>query len=256
MVGKDYSFYLTALSKLEDDLLDMKEDVLDPVMRFMSGSPKTIYDEARSYLEEQAANFSYVKGDEGSQLRDILADDNCYKGNLMQQAKSLLDTLKEKVKFQIEEEREKAIATVKILADRLAGMDDFANLKTEEQEKVQTPFKKLEQELKQQKLIAVIRDRLRSFEEGEYSRLLAKVVWLAAAKEKKDDDKVKPEGKDTGTGGSGEISEKEPEYIHGRSIKVTFAKPMLVDVKDVEEYLSVLREAYMKEINEGKRIQI
>ena len=31
---------------------------------------------------------------------------------------------------------------------------------------------------------------------------------------------------------------------------------MLVDVKDVEEYLSVLREAYMKEINEGKRIQI
>ena len=256
LVGKDYSFYLTALSKLEDDLLDMKEDVLDPVMRFMSGSPKTIYDETRSYLEEQEANFSYIKGDEVRQLRDILADDNCCKGNLMQQAKSLLDTLKEKVKSQIEKERDTAIAALQILADRLAGMDDFANLKTEEQEKVQTPFKKLEQELKQQKLIAVIHDRLRSFEEGEYSRLLAKVVWLATAKEKNDDDKVKPEGKDTGTGGSGETSEKEPEYIHGRSIKVTFAKPMLVDVKDVEEYLSVLREAYMKEINEGKRIQI
>ena len=255
LVGKEYSFYLTALSKQQDDLLDMKEDVLDPIMRFMSGSPKTIYDETRSYLEEQAVNFSYVKGDEGRQLRDVLTDDNCFKGNRMQQAKILMDTLREKVKDQIKKERDTAVVALHTLADRLAGMDDFPGLKTKEQEKLQAPIKALEQELKQQKLIAVIRDRLRSFEENEYSRLLAEVGRLAAAKEK-ENDKVKTEGNGTGTGGSGETREKEPEYIHGRSIKIDFAKPALINEKDVDKYISALREAFLKEINNGKRVQI
>lgn len=260
LVGKEYSFYLTALSKQFEDLLDMKEDVLDPIMRFMSGSPKSIYDETRAYLEKQSANFSYVEGDAGQQLRDILTDEKCFQGNRMQQAKSLLDTLKDKVKIQISEERDKAIAAIQTLADRFAGIDEFADLKTEEQEKLQLPFKKLEQELKQQKLIAVIRDRLRSFEEGEYSRLLAEVGRLASvAKEKKDTGKKKPKEKPAGPGGTGvtvEFCEKEPEYIYGRSLQINFKKPMLVDEKDVEEYLSALKEAYLKEIKEGKRVQI
>ncbi len=256
LVGKEYSFYLTALSKQQDDLIDMKEDVLDPIMRFMSGSPKTIYDETRFYLEEQDANFSYVTGDEGQQLRDILADDNCFKGNRMQQAKILMDALRKKVKSQIKEERDKAITAVQTLADRLFGMDDFASLKAEDQEKLQAPFENLEQELKQQKLVAVIRDRLRSFEESEYSGLLAEIGRLTAATKKKDKVKEEPDKKDIATGDSGELNDPEPEYVFGKSIKVNFAKPMLVDAEDVDEYLSALRDAYLKEIQEGKRVQI
>jgi len=261
LVGKEYSFYLTALSKMEDDLLDMKEDVLDPIVRFMSGSPKTIFDETRSYLEEQSTNFSYVKGDEGQQLRDILAANNCFKGNRMQQAKSLMDSLKDKVKAQIQVEREKAIATVQTLAERLSGMDDFAAIKTEEQEKLLEPFAGLEQELERQSLIAVINDRLRRFEENEYTRLLAEVSRLAASaksteKEEESDDKEPTEEKDTITGGSGESKENEPVYIHGRSLQIKFKKPMLANEEDVGEYLAALKEAYIKEIKDGKRIQI
>jgi hypothetical protein len=259
LVGKEYSFYLTALSKTTEDLLDLKEDVLDPVMHFMSGSSKNIYDETRLYLEEQSANFSYVEGDESKQLRDILSDSHCYKGNKMQQAKSLMDALKEKVKAQIETEKEKAIAAVQTLAERLAAMDDFGNLKKEDQDNLLSPFSKLEQELKQQTLIAVINDRLRRFEESEYARLLTEVSRLATPKKEekeKTGHKEQSEEKATATGGSGETREKQPQYIHGRSIQVKFKKPMLIDEQDVEEYLAALKEAYLKEIHEGKRVQI
>ena len=257
IVGKEYSFYLTALPKQTDELLDMKEDVLDPIMQFMSGSPKSIFDEIRSYLQEQAANFSYVPGDESQQLRDILVDDNCFKSNRMQQAKSLMDSLRERVKNQIEKEQEEAIAAIQILADRLYQMDDFKNLTTDDQLKLSTPFQKLEQEIQQQKLIAVIRDRLRSFEEGEYARLLAEVGRLTiAAHRKKDETQQKPKETGTGTPKPPETHEPEPEYIVGRTIKVNFAKPALVDEHDVDEYLDLLRKAYLKEISAGKRVQI
>lgn len=273
LVGKEYSFYLTALSKQKDDLLDMKEDLLDPIMRFMSGSPRNIYDETRSYLEEQAANFSYVSSDEGQQLRDILTDDNCFQGNLMQKAKGLMESLKEKVKSQIEKEGREAIDAIQILAARYTGMAEFQNLTLEDQSRLQEPFAKLEKEIQQQKLIAVIRDRLRSFEEGEYTKLLAEVGRLTAvAQKKKDEDQVKrnakkeDKGKGTGPVADGddgtetrtpsETHEPEPEYIFGRSIKVAFDKPVLVNEHDVDEYLSVLKKAYLKEISEGKRVQV
>ncbi|MDA3971819.1 MAG: BREX system P-loop protein BrxC [Desulfobulbaceae bacterium] len=257
LVGKEYSFYLTALAKLEDNLLDMKDNVLEPVRRFMSGQPKDIYDESKRFLEEQNANFSDLQGDEGQQISDILADKDCFKGNKMQQLKGLVDKLKEQIATLIEEERAKALEMVQTLADRLVGLDEFANLQQEEQQRLQAPFHKIQQELQQHKLIAVIRDRLRSFEEGEYSRLLAEVGRLAhAAKSKNDNGKTKPAATAKSTGGTGDTSEKEPEYVFGRSLKVDFSKPMLVDEKDVEQYLTMMREALLKEIHAGKRIQV
>jgi len=260
LVGKEYSFYLTALPKQEDDLLDMKEDTLDPIFRFMSGSPKTIFDETRSFLEEQSANFSYVAGSKGEQLRDLLASDICYKNNKMQQAKSLMTSLKEKILLQLTKEQSEAITTILTLANKLEAMNDFQKLTTDEQENLKTPFSTLVADVKKQNLIAVIRDRLRSFEEAEYAKLLTEVARLIATAQKKKE-KEKPNTKYTGTKQDDkppETCEPEPEpvYIVGRNIKVDFAKPALESEMDVDEYFSLLKEAYLKEISAGKRVQI
>jgi len=84
---KGIQLFLTDLSPIEDDLLDMKEDTLDPVQCFMSGSPRDIYDESKRFLEEQNANFAGLTGDESQQVKDILADAECFKGNKIQQLK-------------------------------------------------------------------------------------------------------------------------------------------------------------------------
>ena len=59
VTGKPYAWYLQELARHEDRLLDVKEGILDPIRRFMGGSQKAVYDEARAYLSEQGANFGY-----------------------------------------------------------------------------------------------------------------------------------------------------------------------------------------------------
>ena len=177
----------------------------------------------------------------------------------MQQAKGLMDNLKEKVKSQLKKERTEAITTIQTLADKLIAMDNFQKLSSDEQAKLQSPFTTLEQEIIKQHLIAVIRDRVRSFEEGEYAKILAEVGRLiAASQKKKAEEKPKPDN--PGKGGDDdkppEAHEPEPEYIVGRTIKVDFARPSLDNENDLEEYLSLLKEAYLKEISAGKRVQI
>ena len=105
VIGKPYTFYLTELRGLEDDLFAQKERVIDPIRRFMAGAQRQIYDDAQRYLEAQEPNFSYAGGDEARRIRAILDDPACCDGNRMTQAKTLLDALRDKVDRQVNEEK-------------------------------------------------------------------------------------------------------------------------------------------------------
>lgn len=250
---KEYSFFLTDLSPIEDDLLDMKEDILDPVQRFMSGSPKDIYDESKRFLEEQNANFSDLSGDENQQVRDILGDAKCFTGNKMQQLKGLIDTLKEQLKDIVAEEKSFALQTLQSLLKNLTTMSEFSLLDTTKQNILKKPFEILEQDLSQQALTAVIRDRIRRFEEREYPGLIAEVSKLASQDQdgynEKNITKISSGTKD-------ETNDHSAEYVYGKTIVIDFDKTYLSDMNDVDKYLKSMREAMSEEINNGKRIQI
>jgi len=246
--GKEYAYYLTELFDREDVLLDMKEDVLDPVFRFMSGSPKAIYDEARTFLMEQDANLSYMEGDESEQISQILPNQNCFKNNRMQQVKGLVDAARKKVTAQIEQESTKARDAVRFLKERMASMNEYREISQESQYQLNLPFDRFIQELERQTLIAVIRDRLRSFEDAEYQGLLAKMCEFKRLETEKADPTKKDE--------KNEVKDPPIDYVAGKHIRVAFRKPWLSNEGDVVSYLSELKKAMMKEIEAGKRIQI
>ena len=83
-VGKPYTWYLTELGRQEDGLLDMKDDTIDPIRKFMSGPQKAIFDHARQFVQAQEANFTYVPGDEVAEITDKLKDQRCFTGNRIQ----------------------------------------------------------------------------------------------------------------------------------------------------------------------------
>jgi len=58
------------------------------------------------------------------------------------------------------------------------------------------------------------------------------------------------------TGGVAVAAKARIEYVTGRSIRVPFHKAWLADESDVESYLKLMHEAMLREIHEGKRIQI
>jgi len=48
----------------------------------------------------------------------------------------------------------------------------------------------------------------------------------------------------------------QPQYIKRSAIQVGFSKLSLDDETDLDSYLEQLREAYLQQIRDGKRIQL
>ena len=242
---KPYTWYLTELLDQEDELLDLKEQLIDPVRKFMSGPQKDIYSQAKRFIQDQEANFTYIKGDEVAQIRSVLNDPQCFKGKRIQLLKTELDELQGKVDQKVQEVRTQAVETLKVMQSRMQSMDEYKKLPEPRTDELNVPYKELIDDINQQKLIAVINDRMRYFEEQGYQRLLAKMVEMG-----------RPKPEVTGAGSEPRVAEPEIEYIPARKLKVSFDKAWLADEADVDEYLESLREALLREIEAGKRIQV
>ena len=259
MSGKPYTWYLTELPLQEDALLNMKDGIIDPLHKFMNGPLKGIFDNAAKFVQTQNPNFVYIEGDEAAQVVATLSDPDCFKGNRMQQVKTHVETLEKKVSAQIEAEIAKAKKTVAALKGRIENMAEFNEMNSDQQGQITHAFNEFNATIEHQKLIAVIRDTLRRFEESDYQRLLSQMTsWAHPAP------KVKPDsdsgGAVTPNKGSNPIPPDKPEprieYVPSRLVKVSFNKPWLADETDVERYLESMREALLEEIHKGKRIQI
>lgn len=250
VTGQPYTFYLLELRPREDALLDLKDGVIEPVRRFMSGTHKQIYDDARAYLQAQEANFSYVGKEEAGALYDLLTDPRCYQGNKMQQAKTLLDSLRQQVTARVQAERAQAAAKVDERWQRLAGMGEFNDLTAVQQTHLQQPFTTLKQRVEGQLLIAVIRDMLNQFDrDGYQSQLRQMTVWAAA-------NTAPPPIAPSPGEKPRVVIEPRIEYVAQQTLHVPFSKAWLADESDVDAYLSLLKQTMLQAIQDGKRIQV
>ena len=230
--GKHYVYYLEELPQQEDDLLDMKENTINPIQSFMSGANKSIYDEASRFLQDQRANFTAISDGKPAELGAILSSPNCYKGNQMKAAKSLMVDLKKGIDEQLRSERDQAIQKVSYLQKRTQSMGEYAELSDGQRQEIEASFGTIEGQLKHQNLIAVIRDQVGRYETGEYNRLLTKI-----SKWTQDDE------------------EEAIEYISQRQLDLNFDKSYIADEADVTAYLDALKEALLRAIRENKRIR-
>jgi hypothetical protein len=157
-------------------------------------------------------------------------------------------------------ESEITLARQKIdeLEKRLSQMEEFLMLDGREQESHIEPFSLTKDDIGRQKLIAIIRDRVRRFEEKEYQNLLRQMAERAERK-KTQTEPEQPEGTvPDDQSGEREEAAAEPkiEYITKQAVKIPFAKAWLADEADVEQYVTAMKSALMGEIRNGKRIQI
>lgn len=253
--SKPYTWFLSELLKESGSLLDQKESLIDPVRKFMNGPQKGIYEDARSFMQANEANFADLDGDEAKLIENTLNDPECFRGNRMQQVKAQLEILREKLKVQLESEVLRAQEKVEALKSRLAGMDEFKALSTEQQAALASRFDEVNSKLTGQSLIAVIRDNLRRFEDKEYPQYLAQMAaWAHPAPAPKPVTNVSQ-----GTSQAVQtIERKEPrvEYLPLRSVHVAFEGAWLANETEVDCYLDAMRQALVEQIRKGKRIQI
>lgn len=257
VTGKPYAWYLQEFGKHQDELLDLKEAILDPIRRFMGGAQKTIYDEARAYLSGQSANFGYGGDDKANAIRTVLDDPNCFKGNAIQKIKGTLDALKTEVEARIATERKEALSNLDELRGKLQSLPEFTTLADTDRQGIESAFAGIRETIGSSDLIAVIRERVNGFRAATYPELLGWVTALPPLPFQ--DAHTDAERQDFNHGATPPpptSPRAQPEYVAASTLRITYAKPYLADERDIDGYLDTLRETLIAEIRAGKRVTV
>ncbi len=235
IVGKPYSWYLEEFQQ-KNDLLSMKEDVIDPILKFMNGSQKVIFDDAQNIAQVQRSNLSYIESNEVEELQSLLNASDCFKGNGMQRLKQITGRLKQNIDTQINDEVLEATQKVAGLENKLCGMQEFNQLDDERQTEIRIYFRQAIEEIENQNLIAAIRDMPRKFEELTYPKLLSLLTST--------DQQSSP------------IENNEYVPFSSVNLNSAFDRAWIANEEDLDVFLGRLREILLNKIRDNKRIQI
>lgn len=235
---KEYAYFLINTNDFEDALLDTKEDLLDPIKRFMNGEQRNIYDQVKKLLDGNTANFDYIQGDELEVLKTLLASNTPYKGNGVQLAKAAKDQLATKVLTLIEEEKEKATKKAEDLITDITSRKEYKALETAQQQQTITGLEQRKKALKDERFIANIRQSYNQLSELHTAALNLMATYLAKPQE------------------DGKAAEPTTKYIRRSNVHIDFDKKELHTEADVLEYIEAVKEAYLKRIKDNIRITL
>lgn len=236
---KDYHYLLSHVKDFEDNLLDTKEDLLDPIQRFMNGEQVKIFDDIKKFIAGNTANVNYIEGDDFKTLQALIDADKPYVNNLIKQAKAAKDNLTQKVLEAIESNKEAFAQKAGKMIDGFQQRNEFIKLTLDQQEQVLKPFEVLKDRVSRERFIGNIRDLTRDMQDNLYPGQLNLMMTLSAP--------VKTDGKPP---------KPIAKYIKKTNIHVNFDKDDLTTDEDVLAYMEALKEAYLHHIHQNTRITL
>lgn len=230
LAGMAYSVLLTKLPEFEDELLDQKEALLDPIRKFWHGEQKKIFDRINTFLNGDQSNFEYVDHEELQLLRTIRNHPRPYEGNAMKAGKEAMEALQQKVTAAIEAEKEETLCKITEGRGQIITQDDFSDLDEAKQQKVTAPFEEMTDRVGSQRYIATLR---------QYANQVPDMVaeQLTALQKL-----VNPE--------------EQIQYVTFRSVNFYFDKTELASETDVEAYLAKLKAEMLRHIQQNRRIRL
>lgn len=229
LVGKDFDYFISPdVANEFDDLLDLKENELDPILTFMSGQKREIYDDISAFYYEKKPDLS---AEDQNKLNEILNDPLIHKGNRLQVAKVDLDAIKSSLTQRLEKERESALKEIDRLLQEMHSQTLYQKLPDEAKQQLDQSFDHMNNSIRQQSLAVSIRDQVSEYTVKKYPELLTQMSSL--------------------------IPTPQPTiYMHIQQVKVRTDRKLLENAEDVKEYCQALENALLEEINNNKHIKI
>ncbi|KAA8828004.1 BREX system P-loop protein BrxC [Bifidobacterium myosotis] len=260
-----------------DQLLDDKEDVIDPIRRVLNGVQRDVLADGLEWIKTNDSNFSLAASDlqrERDGVRAIADDPLLFRGNKVNLFKTRLTELQQHLGELVGEERERARGVVADVRESITGIDSYRNAREDAQRSALRSLQDAEARISGAKYIADIRQTADTVRGSLYLTL---VNQLDAAKARPEQP-VRPEETEpsvtitpTPGGSHGTVSDDAPvtpapkhmpkpvpaaAEPAARTIRVRppHPKPMLRTEDDVDEFLDAYRRELIAAIREGKRI--
>ncbi|MCB0880326.1 MAG: BREX system P-loop protein BrxC, partial [Thermoleophilia bacterium] len=235
VVGKPDEWYLGEFD-LAADLLDAKENDIDPIQAFLSGPQRVIYDDASSLLTTHASNLGYLPSGSDAEIRKLLDDPNCFRGAKMAHLKNAIDELRVAIDALVGDKRSEVVRTLDERRAELVATPDYAAATPDAQELVASRIDQTIEKVASEKLIAHILQIESAFLASDYPMLLDQLAT----------------SRDPGS----EKTEPAKQTVSIKTISIPSAGGLLEGPEDVESYVDALRVALMQVLNDNKRISL
>lgn len=235
VVGKPVDWYLGDFDKA-DELIEVKEDLVDPIKSFLNGQQAKIFDEAQALLSANTGNLSYFPAGSAEPVKTLLEDPNAFRGNKMNQLKAAADALRGQIDDVVIGKRGEVTAVIVARKTELLGSAYYANATSDAQQGVTQRIDQTLARLVGESQVAIILQVGVTFESNDYPELLDR---LAAAQQ-----------------GAGNGSTPPKQTVSVKTIHVLGVSGVLESETDVDNYLVALRNALVETLNDGKRITL
>lgn len=143
--GHDDDWYFGDFLTTSDELLDLKDDFLDPVRGFLAptGSQRAIVDDAREFLQRRGNELANIDAEAADALRSKLDNPTFFRGNTIPQIKQDHLALAERLDSAVTAGRDALHSEVEQQLQQLLTEPVFANAAPAAQEKVRAGYQAL-----------------------------------------------------------------------------------------------------------------
>jgi ElaB/YqjD/DUF883 family membrane-anchored ribosome-binding protein len=233
VVGKADDWYLADFN-LGDDLLEAKDNVIDPIQAFLHGAQRAIYDDASALLSTHGSNLGYLPPGSDESVRGVLNDSNAFRGNKMAQLKQASDALHAQIDSVVATKRTAVTDAIDERRNELLASDFYTKATPEAQARVTQRIDETLARVATETQVALILQIGSNFEASDYPALLD----LLSASQRS----------------GGEDAPAPKQAVSIKRISVPGASGVIESDSDVDAYLAALRAALVQTLNDGKRI--
>lgn len=259
--GRGDDWYLDGFLKESDNLLDLKEDLLDPIRGFLRGSQRGIVDDARAFLERHGAEIDrFDAGDVGA-LGQALDSSTFFRGNGIPQIKQMHLQLLERLQAAIASDRDALRNDVVKRLEELLAEATFTAATESAQNEAHGALRSLLDDLGAKTTrgeVALARSTFETVYEHAVQILIGSLDQGSDGGADAGSGDHDPEGGGGGTEASGAVPQPTPRRVKStvqlRSIVVEGVPMMLTTPDQVEQYVQQLRVSLLAEIKDGKTI--
>jgi hypothetical protein len=248
VIGKPDDWYLTDFD-LGNDLLEAKENFIDPIQAFLNGPQRTIYDDALTFLTANSSNLGYLPHGSDEAVRNALVDPNVFRGKRMAHLKQATDALRARIDELVTKEAAATAAAITTKKTEVQTSPDFQNATPEAQQAALTAIDARIAAVQQAREIPHIREARASFEVTYYPALLDQLAASA---------RPAPQSAPSGEGETAPkpTPPKPVETISIKTITVPGAHGVLTSSDEVQRYIVALRDTLLATLKDGKRISL
>ncbi|WP_314709807.1 BREX system P-loop protein BrxC [Propionibacterium acidifaciens] len=236
---KPTEWYLEELPAHADDLLDAKENAIDPVRHFLASPQKGIYDDAMRLVGANRDNLAYLHDGQAERVQALLDDPRILRGQGINRLKETAAALRRGLGRVLDDEREKAAAVVNARVAAIRGSAAWAETTDEARAGVEDAGSSVQVRIADAASVPLIRQIANDFDEDGYTELLSLVETARPHREQ----------------GSDEPAAPPRPIVPIRRLPRPRAR-LLRTTADADAYLEELRAILHEAIDSGKQVSL